>query len=183
VNVHRQVTRRRCQPRIVPGVTSMPSRRTGGSRNASAEPGSRRPSTHPSGPTAPAHRPGDARSGTPAASPSTDHPSPTGPAKPQLNAHAPNFRHPQDDLNREIRGRVVRPCVRRSVEPVSGIVTRSVQLNLADLEDVDLHRAVQSRQQYGRGLDGLGALAARRTSSCGTAPSSRSTTSRSTVAR
>jgi hypothetical protein len=36
VVVHRRATRRRCQSRIVLGVTSMPSRRAGGSRSASA---------------------------------------------------------------------------------------------------------------------------------------------------
>jgi ribonuclease len=56
--------------------------------------GSRRPSPRPNGSAAPVHRPGDERSGTPDATPSTDHASPTGPAKPQLNARAPRFRHP-----------------------------------------------------------------------------------------
>ena len=34
VVVHRRATRRRCQHRMVPGVTSIPTSRAGGSRNA-----------------------------------------------------------------------------------------------------------------------------------------------------
>jgi hypothetical protein len=54
-----------------------------------------RPSPRPNGSIAPVHRPDDGRSGTLAASPSGDHASLTGPAKPQLNAYAPSLGHLQ----------------------------------------------------------------------------------------
>ena len=117
VVVRRRVTRRRCQPQDRVRRHEHADRRASGSRSASAAMiarsahvnrgrppgdaapradgagrGSRRPSPGPNGPTAPVHRPDDERSGTPAASPSGDHPDPR-----------PHRQHPSSTPARRVR--------------------------------------------------------------------------------
>jgi hypothetical protein len=63
-----------------------------------------------------------------------------------------------NNLDRDVGGGVVRPCVRRRVQTVTGVIAGFVGLDLPDFKDVDLDVTEGRRQEHGCWFDRRGAF-------------------------